>query len=53
MVEKSLVFAVDVDHMMDLLGVLTTIGYGSNIIEVLEKASDPFGRHRLFMKREY
>jgi len=52
-VEKSLEVALDVNHMMDLLGVLTKIGYGTNIIEVLEKASRPYENHRLFLKREY
>lgn len=40
-----------INHLMDLLGVLTTCGYGSNIIEVLEKESELY-RHCSFLKLE-
>ena len=53
MVETALSVVKDVDHMMDLLSVLTSIGYGTNIVEVLERSSQPFRTDRNFTSRHY
>lgn len=39
--------------MLDLLGILTTVGYGSNVIEVLERVSRPHQQSRSFLQRCY